>query len=312
MTDFDNLIPHMKRAGFIATVLAAAITSMFGYQLGENLIARLALAGLLGLCTFIVGYALVTAYHAYKRGMTGVCAAAVGLFAIAAVCEFIAHAGFTASNKDATITQARFAQTLTENNFGAVDQASKDVERLQARLKMVPVRNVEQAQAAIDAAMADRQWDATDGCRRITGPKSRTFCSSYASAVADKAGAVEAKTIREELKQAQAAYADATAKASVSRVTHSGAASQGLMIASMMTASVRPDAGAIYWAGIGLSSLLALFAMAASGLLNFIAWSFDPKQIRDAIAEALATNTVIVDRSKTMVLHNGTWTAATT
>jgi hypothetical protein len=57
-------------------------------------------------------------------------------------------------------------------------------------------------------------------------------------------------------------------------VAHASAASQGRVIASALSLNEKPDSKAIYWSGVGLAGLLALFAMSASGLLNFIAWSF--------------------------------------
>ena len=57
--NFDSLIPHMKRPASVATATAAVITFKFGWALGEDVTASLALAILLALCTFIVRYALV-------------------------------------------------------------------------------------------------------------------------------------------------------------------------------------------------------------------------------------------------------------
>lgn len=274
-TDFDKLIPRAKQAGFIATATAAVITAQFGWHLGRGILEQVSLAILLALCTVIVGYALVFAFAAYRRGLTVVGHAAVALFAIGVTVEFLSHTGFTASNRDATIAQAKLQQTVSTHNIGDVDRLSKNVDRLQSRLRMVPVRNADQAQAAIDNAMAHRFWNTTDGCKRTTGPQTRAFCSDYASAVADKAGAVEAQTTREELKQAEAELTKARQAVAASNATTAVAASQGAVLASIMTASEAPNSSAVYWAGIGISGILALFAISAGGLLNFIAYAFD-------------------------------------
>jgi len=275
MTDFDEIIPRAKQAGFIATATAAAITAQFGWHLGKGMLEQLSLAVLLALCTVIVGYALVFAWHAYDRKMRNVGHAAVALFLIGVTVEFLSHTGFTASNRDQTMAQAKLHQTVATHNIGAVDQLSKDVKRLQDRLTMVPIRNAQQAQAAIDNAMAHKFWKLTEGCKATKGPQTRQFCSDYASAIADKAGAVEAETTRAELKQAQAELAKARKEAATSNVDVASAASQGVVLASMMTASETPNQAAVFWAGIGISSLLALFAIAAGGLLNFVAFAFD-------------------------------------
>lgn len=296
-TDFDKLIPRAKQAGFIATATAAAITAQFGWHLGRGLLEQLSLAILLALCTVIVGYALVFAFAAYRRGLTVVGHAAVALFAIGVTVEFLSHTGFTASNRDATIAQAKLQQTVSTHNIGDVDRLSKNVDRLQSRLKMVPVRNADQAQAAIDNAMAHRFWNTTDGCKRTTGPQTRAFCSDYASAIADKAGAVEAQTVREELKQAEAELATARKAVASSQATTAVAASQGAVLASIMTASEAPNSSAVYWAGIGISSILALFAICAGGLLNFIAYAFDSvSNTVQGIAKAADKATAVKDR----------------
>lgn len=281
MTDFDKLIPKAKRLGLIATLTAAAITAQFGWHLGKGLLEQISLATLLAICTVIVGYALTFAFQAYSRGMREVGHAAVALFAIGVTVEFLSHTGFTASNRESTIAQSRLHQTIAGQNFGEVDQLSKTVNRLEERLRMVPVRNADQAQAAIDNAMAHRFWNVTEGCKRTTGPQTREFCSAYASAVADKAGATEAITMREELKLARADLAKARAASAASKTDPATAASQGLALASMLTLNDKPGEQAVYWAGIGISSLLALFAIAAGGLLNFVAYAFDG--VRNAI-----------------------------
>ncbi len=274
-SDFATLIPRAKQAGFIATMTAAAITAQFGWHLGKGYLEQISLAVLLALCTVIVGYALTFAFHAYRARMQSVGHAAVALFAIAVAVEFLSHTGFTAANRDATIAGARLQQTNTTFDIGNVDALAKEVARLTQRLNMRPVRNAEQAQAAIDNAMAHRFWSITDGCKATKGAQTREFCSSYASAVADKAGATEAVTIEAELKQAKAAYEQARSRMSTTKVATSSAASQGVVLASMLSMDENPSNSAVFWAGVGISSLLALFAICAGGLLNYIAFAFE-------------------------------------
>jgi hypothetical protein len=273
--DFDELIPHMKRAGFLATGLAALITSSFGWTLGENLLAKISLAGLLALCTFIVGYALVAAYHAFKRNMYVVGGAAVFLFAVAVVCEFIAHTGFNAAHRDATMQQASHRTASYEDTRGTITALSADVKRLQERLRLSPTRTPEAAQAFIDNAMAHKFWKLTNSCKATKGPQTREFCSGYASAVADKSGATEALTLREDLKIAQDKLAKAKETAANTSLGHASATSQRLILASLISGEVRPDETTQYWAGVGMSGLLAIFAIVAGGLVNFLAYSLE-------------------------------------
>lgn len=115
-----------------------------------------------------------------------------------------------ASENEATKSNLhKAAFTRTTDNRDALSKASKEVDRLQEKLRMAPVRTPEAAQAHIDNAMAHKFWKSTDGCKETRGPQTRQFCSDYASAVADKAGATEAITVREELKTAKASYESA-------------------------------------------------------------------------------------------------------
>lgn len=106
--------------------------------------------------------------------------------------------------KKSNLHKAAFTQTV--DNRDALAKASREVDRLQEKLRMAPVRTAEAAQASIDNAMSHKFWRLTDGCKETRGPQTRKFCSDYASAVADKAGATEAMTLREELKSAQDKY----------------------------------------------------------------------------------------------------------
>lgn len=294
---FDDLIPHMKRAGFVATGLAALITSSFGWTLGENLLAKVSLAGLLALCTFIVGYALVAAYHAFQRGMYAVAGAAVTLFVVGVIVEFLSHTGFTASHRDATMHQASFQQTSVADLRGTIASLEKDEKRIQDRLRMAPARNADQAQAAIDNAKAHRFWSMTKECTETKGPQTRAFCDAYRAAEADKAGSSDVLLHREELKATQEKLAKARAEFAKAPVAHASAASQGVILASMATFDEKPSDSAVFWAGVGISSLLALFAICAGGLLNFIAFAFDTvaRPVKSAMANA-TPETRIVER----------------
>ena len=91
--------------------------------------------------------------------------------------------------------------------------AKAEVNRLEQRLTLKPIRNADQAQAAIDNAKAHKFWKVTNECKETKGPQTRQFCSDYASAVADKAGSTEMLTVAEEMKQAKDRLAKAQAAA---------------------------------------------------------------------------------------------------
>lgn len=287
---FDELIPHMQRAGFIATALAAVITSMFGWSLGEDYPSKVSLAGLLALCTFIVGYALTAAYHAYKREMRSVGHAAVALFVVAVAVEFLSHTGFTAANNDATIQKASYETTAYEDARGNVKDLEAKVARLtDERNLMKPKASVAAAKAAIANAEAHKFWALTSECAKTKGPQTRSFCDAYFSSQADVAlwDQIAAQEIK--LATAESELKDARAASGGKQAIHASASSQRLILASMLTRTENPDGSAQFWSGVGISALLALFAICAGGLLNFIAFAFDAEPSGEAGAGAAET-----------------------
>jgi len=277
VNSFDDLIPHMKRAGFIATACAAVITFMFGWELGENYAASAALAVLLALATFIVGYSLVAAYHAYKRGMTGVATAAAALFAVGLCVEFVSHTSFNAANRDATVHQASMQTTSYEDARGNVKDLEAKVARLSdERNVMKPTQSVAAARAVIQNTEAHRWFTGlTDGCKTTKGPQSRAFCDKYFSAQADVSLWDQIAQQEIKLANAESELKEARSSAGTQTLGHAAGASSNAVFASMVTRTKSPDETAQYWSGIGLSALIALFAIAAGGLLNFIAFAFD-------------------------------------
>lgn len=290
-SSFDDLIPHMKRAGFIATTLSASITAMFGWQLGENAIASFALAGLMALCTYIVGYSLVAAHAAYKRGMKGVSFAATMVFAVSVTCEFIAQTGFNAANRDATVQKASFETTTATDARNNVKDLEAKVARLTSERNMMkPTASPAAAKATIATSEAHRFYRLTDGCKETKGPQTRAFCDAYFSAQADVSlwDQIAAQEIK--LATAESELKDARGTASTKHAGHAAGASQNLVLASMFTANVNPDETAAYWSGVGISALLAIFSIAAGGLCNFVAFAFESasKPVRRAMTEVQA------------------------
>lgn len=269
----DQLILWMRRAGVFATALASFITAKFGWNLGEDFLTSLSFAGLLALGTWITGYSLMAAYEAWCRKQWMIAGAAVALFAVSVVCEFIAHVGAGASGRSHSMEAAAHRVVSYEDGRRRVSEIERDVARLQERLRMAPQRTAEAAQAAVDRAKADRFWKMTDGCKATKGPQTRAFCDQYASAVADVSMATERLTLQEDLKVKQTELDEArkTARVSGGDSQSAAATQQAITLASMVTLTEEPGKTARFWANIGISSLIALFAIAAACLLNLIA-----------------------------------------
>lgn len=299
--DFESLIPHMKRAGLMATVLAALITSMFGWSLGENFLAKVSLAGLLALCTFIVAYALVAAHAAYKRGMYGVSVAATALFLVGVTVEFLSHTGFTAANRDATISQANFTTTAYEDTRGTIKDLEAKLSRAtEERLLMKPKASVAAARATISTSEAHKLWRYTDGCKTTKGNQSRAFCDKYFSAQADVALWDQIAKQEMAIGEIEGELKEARANSSTKEIGHASGASQGRILAAMATGNMAPDSQAQFWSGVGISALLALFAICAGGLLNFVAFAFDTagragRALASSVADAGTTIVQVQD-----------------
>lgn len=295
MHDFEKLIPHMKRAGLIATVTAAIITAKFGLAQGEDLIAGTCLAILLALATFTVGYALVAARRAFLARKWDVAGLAVVLFVAAAGVELLSHFGFTAANRIATMNQASMQTTSYKDARSDVSQLETELKVLtDNRLAMQPARMPSQATAVIESAKAHKYWGLTKECTGTLGPKTRRFCDDFRGAEADLALweqiAVQDKRIGD--KRAELAAAKGTA--SQETIGTSAADSQGLVLASVLGGTETPDPSTQYWSGLGVVGIISLFAALMGCVGNYIAYAFDPvapsiRRVAESIAEEAKT-----------------------
>lgn len=121
--------------------------------------------------------------------------------------------GAASENEGAKSNTHKAAYVTFADTRDELKSAKAEVDRLEQRLTLKPIRNADQAQAAIDNAKAHKFWKVTSECKETKGPQTRQFCSDYASAVADKAGSTEMLTVAEEMKQAKARYAKAQSTA---------------------------------------------------------------------------------------------------
>lgn len=108
----------------------------------------------------------------------------------------------TAAEMETNKTGMQKAAFVTQQDTSKSEaELTKRNNDLLQRIEMAPKRTAEQAEAAIVNAKANRFWNMTNGCTETKGPQTRAFCDAYASAVADKAGAIALITDREDQKQ---------------------------------------------------------------------------------------------------------------
>ncbi len=273
--EFDTLLPHAKRAGAIATGLAAVIAGSFGWTIGSGLVEQVCFAIGLGLASFIVGYGLVFAYHAWQRQLYGVAVAACALFAVAVSVEFLSHVGFTASHRTANIQQATLQTTTYTDGRQIIADLERDLKRLESKYDwQKSVDAPESYDAKLAAMEGDLLWKRTKGCTDATLPDSRKFCADHGSLKAERAVAHDRMVVAEEIRAVKAQLSAERAKSSSTQVGHSTVANQGLVLATLFSGDLEPDQSTQTWTNIGISALLALFFITA-GLLNFVAYAFD-------------------------------------
>lgn len=266
MHSIDKLLPHAKWAGFVATCLAAAIAASFGWSQGEGVIGRLCLAVGLALASFIVGYSLVFAYAAAKRGMKVVAFAASALFVVAVCVELLSHLGYTAASRQHDLSIAQHQTTTYTDVRGEIDRARTELANL-PNGKPAP---------AIEAEMAGMRsrvgWERS---RQCSDPGAYpTFCRQYAGLASSLESAKRRAALDRRIQ-------DLTAKSASSGEGHSTVGAQSNILAAIATQSTKPSAEQQFWTNIGISALLAVFFV-MSGLLNFIAYAFEPEPLAAA------------------------------
>lgn len=283
--DFDALLPHAKRAGAVATSLAAVIAGSFGWTIGAGLVEQVCFAVGLGLASFIVGYGLVFAYHAWKRQLYGVAVAAVALFAVAVSVEFLSHVGFTASHRTANIQQAVVQTAAYTDHRKIIADLERDLARLEAKHDWQrSMDSPESYDAKLKAMEGDLIWKRTKQCTDATLPDSREFCARYGSLKAERAIAHDRIVVAEEIRLTRERLEKAREEAKNVQMGHSTVANQGVVLASLLSGDLNPDEEVQTWTNYGISALLALFFITA-GLLNFVAYAFETS-VKEVVRQA--------------------------
>jgi len=258
----DKIIPWAKRAGFLATCLAAAAAAQFGWDQGSGHVGKaLTLAGFCVLASFVVGYAPVFAFNAYRQGARTIGHAAVVLLVVGIAVEAVGAFGFNAA---ARFSGVQVAQRTIETN----SDIRSDIIRKEADLAaMKPTR----APAAISADMANiesRAWFAgTVACSSVGNYGNS--CKRYNGFKGELASAQARASLDKELR-------DLKSRAATADLGQSDVGSQTRIIASAANFAVTPSAEQEYWTFVSVSALFTLF-MVLSGLINFIAYGIDPE-----------------------------------
>lgn len=234
MHNLSNRLAGLMVFGALTAALILAVAH--GAEKGGTWYLKAAL--IIGLVCVAIGEFLswhnaATAWHERRAGSMFLWGILGGLLSMGTVYTNFSSA---ASNNDGNaIVQKTSLNTYTDTRTALVT-AQKKVDRLEEELRMVPKRTAEQAQADIDNAKSNRFWKLTSECKDTKGPQTRAFCDAYRAAEADKAGATNAITTREDLKIAKADLDAARKSASSTKAQVSDDAPQvGFIKASFKT-----------------------------------------------------------------------------
>lgn len=259
---FDSLLPYAKRAGLLATGLAAVIAGSFGWAQGDGWLDAICLAIGLALASFIVGYSLVFANEAWKRRMYGVAFAAGALFVVAVSVELMSSLGFTAANRKHDISSAQHQTTTYDDTRKSLDQARM------ARAGITEKRTPGQIEGLISALKArnSNNMERSAGC--ANPGMSPSFCRDLGRLQSALAASRDAASLDDKIDRLTAASAS-------SSVGVAKAGAQSELLAAVANRTMKPSVEQQFWTNIGISALLAVFFV-MSGLLNFIAYAFEP------------------------------------
>lgn len=234
MHNLTNRLAGLMVGGALAAALILAVAH--GAEKGSTWYLKLAL--IIGLVCVAIGEFLswhnaATAWHERRAGSMMIWGVLGGVLSLGTLYTNFSSA---ASNNDGNAVVQKTAFVTFADTRDELKSAKAEVDRLEQRLTLKPIRNADQAQAAIDNAKAHKFWKSTHECKETKGPQTRQFCSDYASAVADKAGSTEMLTVAEEMKQAKARLAKAQQTAGSTKAQVSEDAPQlGFIKASLST-----------------------------------------------------------------------------
>lgn len=263
------MTPELRRIAFWMAVgfliVAVSMTATVGWRFAGPLLA-------IGLALVTVGAAILPsfAHHAWNdghRATAGVLAATAAVFMVA---EYGSHVSYAVTHRSAEVETVSHATTAYGDGRATIASLEAKEKALDAQA-LWESRPVASIVADIEKAKLSPRWASTSECTDVTAKRSRDFCASYASLVAEKANAEEALTIRAELDTVRKELASARQTSEGKAPGVSMASTTDTLVAQLASLSLAPSDDARKAAGIGIGSWLALAFALGAGVFWFIA-----------------------------------------
>ncbi|HEX7074281.1 MAG TPA: hypothetical protein VF226_09595 [Hyphomicrobiaceae bacterium] len=185
-------------AAGVLLAVSAAMNWRFGYQLGKTEFDGLIYGSASAAADCLKALVPFFFFAAIRNRMWSQAAASALVWVVVTAYSLTSALGHAALNRmDTTGQRAIEAQSYQD--------LRANLDRAKEQLSWVPQhRPAAVVQSDIDTAKNSREWQWTDGCTKVTGPKGRKFCGDYNGLLAELASAEQAEKLEARIAEIQA------------------------------------------------------------------------------------------------------------
>ena len=185
-------------AAGVLLAVSAAMNWRFGYSLGKTELDGLIYGSASAAADCLKALVPFFFFAAMRNRMWSQAAASAVVWVVVTAYSLTSALGHAALNRmDTTGQRAIEAQSYKD--------LRSDLERAKEQLSWVPQhRPAAVVQSDIDTRQNSREWQWTESCTKVTGPKGRTFCSEYNALTAELASAEQAEKLEARIAEIQA------------------------------------------------------------------------------------------------------------
>lgn len=261
MHDTAGLQRLARVLGVFFTAIAALMSASAGWHFGgDDRLACILFAGLMGGLTVAVGYLLVFADVAHRAGRT---TAARGIMAALVVCvvgEYASHTAFGTGHRAVNIEGAQLQNTRYDDGRASIASTEAAIKLGESRLAALLDANGWVAQVTADQLRAEaRAEEMRGGCKqRCEGIKARI------------ALAEERASLDKDIAAQRATLAKLRERSATTQRGESMAANQSAHFATVATMSLAPSASAVAWANIAIGGYISALSTGLGCLFNWL------------------------------------------
>lgn len=185
-------------AAGVLLAVSAAMNWRFGFSLGKTEFDGLIYGSASAAADCLKALVPFFFFAAVRNRMWSQAAASALVWVVVTAYSLTSALGHAALNRmDSTGQRAIEAQSYQDMRA--------DLERAKEQLTWVPQhRPAAVVQSEIDTRKNSREWQWTEGCTKVTGPKGRAFCGEYNGLVAEFASAEQAQKLETRIAEIQA------------------------------------------------------------------------------------------------------------